>query len=629
MGLFKETIRVVAYCRVSTNKEDQSNSYEAQKRFFETEIKNHDNWTFVAIYADEGITGTSTKNRTEFNQMIRDAHLGEFDLIITKSVSRFARNTVDTLMLSRELRRAGVYITFLLDKINTLDDDYESRLSDKARDAQESSRITSVSVQWGLGESMKEGTIMGSCFFGYDRIDKNTLVVNPREAEIVRFIFRRYLEGIGTYLIAKELEHEGVKTKKGNTRWYHRTVLGILKNEKYMGDLVLGKWWTPDYLTHERKRNEGEKPQYIFQNRIQPIIDRETFEKVQAEIKRRSTTNGRGRYSNRHAFSGKLRCGECGKGFQSVYQRNVRYWKCVTRTKFGDKHKLSDGRELGCNQKMILREDVLQSIVLQLLKHMVQDKSKIRAEAIEAVSKTIDIVRDKKTKSRVELEKKISDITTQRLKLIDLCCQGLLTDDDLKLISAKYDDELSKLKAELGQNSSPKPESVTKRGALKEEIIQHIDDVLSFETFNDEICREMIDQIIIIDKTHFEIHIRGILGQNQTFQVLPSAGGTGKGCSFCFSQKENWVFSFVSKALERIFVGNNCVVLSRSHGLMRTQNCDIKKIVTKGQKCGVEELSLLHRRYVLDGLDVAVLQHLSSNTANRYKRVSVDVVFNL
>lgn len=204
----KRRLRVVAYCRVSTNKKDQANSFETQKRFFESAIRRNPEWELVEIYADEGISGTSTKHRDEFNRMVQDGFDGKFDLVITKSVSRLARNTIDCLTFARELKLRGVYIHFLVDNLNTEDDDYEKRLSDKASAAQEGSHSTSINVSFGLEESMNKGVIFGSHFFGYDRIDKYNIVVNEEEAETVRFIFDRYLRRRRTSEDCKTIDGE-------------------------------------------------------------------------------------------------------------------------------------------------------------------------------------------------------------------------------------------------------------------------------------------------------------------------------------------------------------------------------------------------------------------------------------
>ena len=280
-------LRVAAYCRVSTDKEDQTNSFESQKLYFENEIRKNPDWELVKIYADEGISGTSTKKRTEFNNMIRDAKNGKIDRIITKEVSRFARNTVDTLQYTRDLKSKGIGVLFCNDNINTLDSDGELRLTIMASIAQEESRKTSERVKWGQKRRMEQGVVFGRNILGY-HLKNGILTVNEEEADLVRHIFNKYLEGKGLHIIARELRSEGYKTKNGNSEWTNKSIRTILQNEKYVGDLIQKKTITPDFLTHKRKTNNGEEEMVIIRDHHEPIIDRTTFDFVQSEFKRKS-----------------------------------------------------------------------------------------------------------------------------------------------------------------------------------------------------------------------------------------------------------------------------------------------------------------------------------------------------
>ena len=247
-------IKVASYCRVSTDKDDQANSFEAQQRYFKEYIARQPDWELYEVYADEGITGTSTKKRTAFNRMIHDAHMGKFRLIITKEVSRFSRNILDTIAYTRELRRLGVGVLFMNDAINTLEPDAELRLSIMGSIAQEESRKTSSRVKWGQTRQMERGVVFGTSLLGYD-VKDGQLIVNPEGAELVRLIFHKYgIEKKGTTVIARELREAGYKTCQGNAKWTNSQILKILRNEKYVGDLVQKKSFTPDYLTHDKKK---------------------------------------------------------------------------------------------------------------------------------------------------------------------------------------------------------------------------------------------------------------------------------------------------------------------------------------------------------------------------------------
>ena len=224
-------IRVAAYCRVSTDKDDQTNSFESQQRYFRAFIDRNTDWELQDIYADEGLSGTETKKRTRFNQMIRTAREGKIDLIITKEVSRFARNTLDTLEYTRELKKRGIGVIFLLDNINTLEPDAELRLTIMSSIAQEESRKTSERVKWGQKRQMERGVVFGGSLLGYDVAD-GKMTVNPEGAKVVKYIFHKYLdERKGSGVIAKELRDEGILSSRGNLKWSAATVLKILKNE--------------------------------------------------------------------------------------------------------------------------------------------------------------------------------------------------------------------------------------------------------------------------------------------------------------------------------------------------------------------------------------------------------------
>lgn len=275
---------VASYCRVSTDKDDQANSFEPQQRYFKEYIDRQPDWELYRVYADEGITGTSTKKRTEFIRMISDAKMGKFKLIITKEVSRFSRNILDTIGYTRELKALGIGVLFMNDGISTLEPDAELRLSIMGSIAQEESRKTSSRVKWGQTRQMERGVVFGRSMLGYD-VKDGRMTINPEGAELVRLIFHKYgAEQKGTSIIARELREAGYKTLTGNTRWNNSHIVKILKNEKYVGDLVQKKTYTPDYLTHQKKYNDGAEEKVILTDHHEPIIDRELWNMVQSEL---------------------------------------------------------------------------------------------------------------------------------------------------------------------------------------------------------------------------------------------------------------------------------------------------------------------------------------------------------
>ena len=324
-------ILVASYCRVSTDKMDQANSFEAQRRYFKEYIDRNPDWELYRVYADEGLSGTSTHRRAEFKQMINDAKMGKFRLILTKEVSRFSRNIMDTIGFTRELRALGVGVLFMNDGINTLEPDAELRLSIMGSIAQEESRKTSSRVKWGQTRQMERGVVFGHSLLGYD-VQGGRMTINESEAQTVRRIFHKYgVERKGTGVIARELGEEGCHTRNGSTKWTTSHIIKILHNEKYVGDLVQKKTYTPDYLSHSKRYNRGEEEKVCLKNHHAPIIDRELWDIVQAELTRRNRHGEKGTgHGNRYLFSGKIRCGCCSGIFVARTQRKGgdRKWGC-------------------------------------------------------------------------------------------------------------------------------------------------------------------------------------------------------------------------------------------------------------------------------------------------------------
>lgn len=268
---------VAAYCRVSTDKTEQNNSLQNQLLFFRNYIESNPGWKLYEIFADEGISGTNTKKRKEFNRMITCAKNGFFDLIITKEISRFARNTLDSIYYTRILKEHNVGVLFLNDNINTLDQDAELRLAIMSSIAQEESRKTSERVKWGQKRRMEQGIVFGRSMLGYD-VKDGKMYINEEGAKIVRLIFHKFVnEGKSTHTIAQELLAEGIRPMRAD-KWHNTVILRILKNEKYCGDLVQKKTYTPDFLSHDKKYNHGEEEFIIIHNHHEPIISRELFD---------------------------------------------------------------------------------------------------------------------------------------------------------------------------------------------------------------------------------------------------------------------------------------------------------------------------------------------------------------
>lgn len=324
--------RVAAYARVSTDEEEQLNSYEAQVKHYTEYIKSNDEWDFAGMYADKDRSGTTTKRRDNFNRMIQDALNGKIDFIITKSVSRFARNTVDTLSTVRQLKEKGVEVYFEKENIYTLDSKGELLITIMSSLAQEESRSISENVTWGQRKRMADGKVSlpYKQFLGYEKGEDGLPKIVEAEAEIVRRIYRLFLYGKAPSTIAAILTRDGIPTPSGKRMWRAQTIISILTNEKYKGDALLQKSYTVDFLTKKKKINEGEVPQYYVEQSHPAIIEPDIFDLVQQEMKKRKAS---GKASAVQPFSGKIFCGECGGAYGSkIWHSNSKYrlemWSC-------------------------------------------------------------------------------------------------------------------------------------------------------------------------------------------------------------------------------------------------------------------------------------------------------------
>ena len=336
-------LRVAAYCRVSTDLEEQESSYEAQVSHYNEMIRKNPDWELADIYADEGLSGTTTEKRENFNRMIQDCEAHKIDMVITKSISRFARNTLDCLQYIRKLKALNIPILFEKENINTMGTSGELLITIMASLAQQESQSISQNVRMGIQYNFQRGKPMlnHNRFLGYTKKKGGNLMIVPEEADVVRGIFRDFLEGLSFGEIISGLEDQGVLTPSGKTKWYHSTIQSMLKNEKYMGDLLLQKSYTKDFLTKERAENQGTFPQYYVKNAHAPIVPREVFMRVQGALLRRENeliiAGKRSRPSVPHALHGKLICGLCGQPYcRYTPPSGVTYWRCKSRITKGE-----------------------------------------------------------------------------------------------------------------------------------------------------------------------------------------------------------------------------------------------------------------------------------------------------
>ena len=361
----KHELRVAAYCRVSTDQEEQINSFENQVDYYTKYICERPDYQLVDIYADEGISGTNTKKREGFNRMIADCEAGKIDLVITKSISRFARNTQDCLFYSRKLKALGIGIMFEKENINTMDASGELLFTILSSLAQEESRNISENCKWALRHNFKRGIVHvnTSGFMGYDADKDGNLVINPDQAKIVQRVFREYEEGWTPSEIAYHLNEDKVKGIRGKVAWHAATIRGMLANEKYKGDARLQKTFTEDFLSKKRVKNRGQVEQYYVQNSHKPIIPKDEWDAVQMEFERRIAhceeigIVNYGNVSVPSGFTSRLACGKCGKVYERKCwkSRNEYFWACKNKRKENGKT---------CNAENVKDETIRKALVI-------------------------------------------------------------------------------------------------------------------------------------------------------------------------------------------------------------------------------------------------------------------------
>lgn len=479
--------KVCAYCRVSTDSGEQMESYNAQVDEYTKIIKENPAWEFVNVYADAGISGTNVKNRLAFNRMIKDCHEGKIDMIITKSISRFARNTVDCLNHVRLLKNKGVEVFFEKENIYTFDPKVELLLTMMSSIAQEESRNISENSKWGIKKRFRDGVAICNTnrLLGYDKDDNGNLIVNEEQAKIVRRIYKEYLDGKGYGSIARGLTDDGIITVAGGKSWYGSTISKILSNEKYKGDLLLQKTVTVDYLSHKRVKNENLEPQYIIEDNHEPIISKAIWEQVQLEKKRRysltcgSDPKNRTKYTNKYAFSSKLYCGKCGRTLKR------RKWNAGTKSEkiMWQCNNYIKGIE-NCDSKAV-SDTILKETFVKVYNDMLKDKGSFIKNFMKNVEK---VLAGNKNIDRINsVVKQISELEQDLKGLIQLQIKG-------KIDEKYYDEEYKRIKIEIDKLND-------KRVKFEEEHIkevdykQRIDAMMKILNRSEELLTEFDDEI--------------------------------------------------------------------------------------------------------------------------------------
>jgi DNA invertase Pin-like site-specific DNA recombinase len=426
----KKKKRVCAYARVSTDTEDQLNSYNAQIQEYTSQIKENQDWEFVNMYADEGISGTGTKKRINFIRMIEDARNGKIDLILVKSLSRFARNTVDCLSIIQELRTIDVEVFFEKENISSKDSKVDFMMTIFSSIAQEEARNISENVKWGIRKRYKDGNIRinTSRFLGYDKDENGKIVINSDEAKTVKMIFNLYLSGMSYREISAHLVENKIKNGRNEVIWHPANIMSILKNEKYCGDVLLQKRVTLDYLTHKSVINTGQAPQYYIENNHEPIISRELFQVIQQTLKTRSKSNESSRYGNQFPLSGLVVCGCCNRVLnRNYYNYRTAKERVVLTCKNTSKERIQ------CDNLPIDNE-TLEMVCSDVLMKLNQSSTSLVDDLVSSITKHFDS--SKITESIKETNKDIATKENDIRSLINLRISDVHNQNDSYLIKA-------------------------------------------------------------------------------------------------------------------------------------------------------------------------------------------------
>ena len=504
--------RVAAYCRVSTDSEEQLNSYEAQKSYYTQKIADSPDWEMAGIYADEGISGTSMKKRTEFKKMITACKRGRIDLIITKSLSRFARNTVDCLETVRLLKANGIGVYFEKENTNTLTESSEFLITLFSGFAQAESESLSKNVAWGWRKSAEAGNVYFQYkrMLGYRKGTDGQPEIVPEEAKIIRRIYRRYLAGCSLGQIKQELEQDNIPTAQKVERWSSAVIHNILTNEKYMGDALLQKTYITDCISKKVKKNMGERPMYYVENNHPAIIPRETFDQVQKEMTRRSSKrkvlqkSGKtelGKYSGKYALTELLVCGECGSPYKRVtWARNGKkriVWRCVSRLEFGTKY---------CHNSPTLDESRLHNAILAAM----NEYAAIRQEVCPDVLAMVEEAKRAMSQAGamlLELKKRMDEVSQEQSDVLDRLLANM-ADAELNARMKALTDEKEALKAQI-LKVQQKEVSMAEQAAKRQQMWDSLKECSAgYTEFDDEFVRQIIRKITVEDAETIHVHFR-------------------------------------------------------------------------------------------------------------------------
>lgn len=513
-------IRVAAYCRVSTSMEQQELSYEAQVAYYTEKIRTNPQWNFAGIYADDGKSATNTRKRDDFNALIKDCMAGKIDMVLTKSISRFARNTVDSLQTIRMLKEKNIPILFEKEHINTLESNGELLITVLSSQAQEESRNISENVQWGVKRKFENGvlSINHNRFLGYTKNENGELVIVPEEAKIIKKIFRLFLEGNTTYQIKRQLEAENIKTVTGLDKWHASCIDRMLSNEKYMGDALLQKTYTVDFLTKKRLKNDGVVPQYYIQDNHEAIIPKELFYMVQQEKARRSAVGAKkvkckkSKYSSKYVLSDIMVCGECGQPYRRTtwtrYGEKLVVWRCNNRLKNGTKH---------CKNSPTMKEKQLHEAIINAINGVIDNENDYVSAFRENVILIMGSYTDKNKATKYD--KQIENLQNEMLKLIEENAKKNSEKEEFEDRYKEIAEQIQTLKKErLYKNlKDMAAESDKQRVNQAEDSIQK--EHYGIREFDEELVRQLLKQIKVIHEGKIEIQFKSGIVMEQRVDI--------------------------------------------------------------------------------------------------------------
>jgi len=516
-------LRVAAYCRVSTEQEEQQSSYKIQVEHYTREIQSNPKWKFAGIYADEGISGTNTKKRADFNRMIEDCMAGKIDMVLTKSISRFARNTVDCITYIRKLKEKNIAVFFEKENINTLDSAGELLITILGSLAQEESRSLSTNTRWGVVRRFEKGQVYLNYkrFLGYTKNPEEELVIVPEEAEIVRLIFRLYMEGYSFANIKKHLEEAGIKTVTGKDKWHVSTISDMISNEKYMGDALLQKSYTTDFINKTRVKNTGIVPQYYVEGSHEGIISKELWDQVQEERARRANirkstdkraTTDNGKYSSKYALSDLVICSECGQPYRratwAAYAEKRIVWRCGNRQAHGKKY---------CKFSPTIDEPLLQNAIMNAINLLSGDKDDFMNTLF--INLQMVIGKQAKIMDIPAIDKRLEELKEEMLTLVAENAKSGIN-------AMEFDEGYEKIDAERKKLLKEKNE-YTEQKALYDTYHYRINEMKKFlgnrncalAEFDNDLVRRLIRSVKVLSKDKISITFKSGIQMEQAMEV--------------------------------------------------------------------------------------------------------------